>query len=284
MKHHKKLQNLFQDTFPESKLAPVHKTPKAHAHGFEIRPFDVQGEGTVIAGEPLHDLFKLRSITSVFACDREDLLADHKDALSRLSRPEMKQKQNEPKVAPPNRLGNEAARILHRAVELPRKKFKQILPNYRPASIEELQNFISHEKVLESEVWLKEFQAKPPRRTLERLATITDAKLHYCNGFHGYSHNSEFETEMQRIYSWYKPGRETLRHKRGIKRGPKDGPWKRGRRSAITKKVKKHYDTLRNYRMEDLLNWRLAAKALIRAATQRHQITQRRIKNYNVFT
>ena len=90
MKHHNKLRNLFQSTFPESKLAPLHKTPKAHAHGFEIRPFDV--ETTIIAGEPLHDLFKLRSITEVFACDREDLLADHKDALNRLSRPQMKEK------------------------------------------------------------------------------------------------------------------------------------------------------------------------------------------------
>ena len=146
-------------------------------------------------------------------------------------------------------LGHPATKILRRAIELPRKRFNQTLPSYSLASIEELQNFISHEKVVESKVWLKEFHARPPRRTLERLATTLDAKLHYCNGFHGYTFNSDFETEMERIYRWYKPGRKILRHKRGIKRGPKDGPWK--------------------HRMQGLLNWKLAATALIRAATQR---------------
>ena len=282
MKHHNKLRNLFQSTFPESKLAPLHKTPKAHAHGFEIRPFDV--ETTIIAGEPLHDLFKLRSITEVFACDREDLLADHKDALNRLSRPQMKEKKNRPEIAPPHMLGHPATIILRRAIELPRKRFNQTLASYSLATIEELQNFISHEKVVESNVWLEQFHAKPPRRTLERLATTLDVKLHDCNGFHGYTFNSEFETEMERIYQWYKPGRKILRHKRGIKRGPKDGPWKRGKRSVITKKVKRHYEALRKYRMRGLLNWKLAATALIRAAThrQKKQNIQARIKNYNI--
>ena len=84
-KHHLKLQKLFDDVFSEARLQAQHSTQKAVATGKKVRAFEPYGEGASIAGEPLHDLLKLRSLTSVCANDTFDVLLDHEDALLRLS-------------------------------------------------------------------------------------------------------------------------------------------------------------------------------------------------------
>lgn len=76
---------------------------------------------------PVHDLFKLRSPTSVFACDREDFLADHKDALSRLSRPAPKQQRGRIQTPPGPNLGRDARQLLLWAVKYTRKHFNDKL-------------------------------------------------------------------------------------------------------------------------------------------------------------
>ena len=258
-KHHLKLQKLFDDVFSEARLQAQHSTPKAVATGKKVRAFELYGEGTIIAGEPLHDLFKLRSLTSVFANDTFDML-DHKDALLRLSRPP-------PSTAHPARLrsgppdlGDRALELLQLAVRLPKSKYQAEAEKYDEATVQELRVFLQDPLVRKAPIWRAAFKAQPPRRTRQRLAAAAGAVLHAQNQDHGYERDDDFRAEVLYILTWCAPGRKSCRRKRGIRRGMRDTSWKAGRRSAVTCKVRKHFATLLNHRMECLLRWRLAAR------------------------
>ena len=48
---------LFQEVFPEARLAAQHATPKGLTEDRKVRHFELYGHATIIAGEPLHDFF-----------------------------------------------------------------------------------------------------------------------------------------------------------------------------------------------------------------------------------
>ena len=232
----------------------------------EIQPFALRGQGTIIAGEPTHDLFKLRSLTSVYANDCFDLLRDHQDALLRLSM-HNKDIANEILETQIPKLPKKARALLKLAVASPMKRYTEQAGNYTETTIADLKAFLSHANVLQSKWWQKLFGATPPRRTLHRLAKTVGAKPPKRSG---YAQQSDFAAEVQRILDWYTPGRKVCRYKRGIRRGPRDGPFKLDRKSAVTKKVKKHFQTLLHHRLPGLYRWRHAAQALIHIVTWLH--------------
>lgn len=210
----------------------------------------------------MHDLFKLRSLTSVFANDAFDMLRDHQDALSRLSRPVPPDPAVVPDMPSLSRAGE---KLLQLAVANPRKKYEQAAQAFSCPAQQSLKTFLQHARVLDSPIWKHIFGAVPPRRTLQRLAMTCGAKIHPNNQSHGYQREQDFEQEVRRILRWYKPGRKDYRVKRGIRRGPRDGPFKIGRRTAVTTRVNRHFKTLLAQRLPALYRWRHAAMALIEA-------------------
>ena len=157
--------------------------------------FDLYGESGIIAGEPLHDFFKLRSLTSVFASDTFDMLLGHKDALLRLSPAPFEACDPRPREPPalPN-LTPRAIELLGLAV---RQEDVQLL----------VKDFLQHPLVREAPAWRSNFHATPPRTTLQRLANAVGATLHTKNQGHGYQTNDEFRVEIQNIlaclvYPW----------------------------------------------------------------------------------
>ena len=165
-------------------------------------------------------------------------------------------------------LSAKAVELLQLAVRLRKSKYQTQSEQYQQAKKEQLCQFLQHPFVRDAPVWHATFQAAPPRRTLQRLANAAGAVLHDRSQGHGYANDEDFRAEIECILTWYTPGRKACRRKRGIRRGLKDTPWKPGRRSAVTFMVRKHYMTLLNHRLQGLLQWRLAARALIKAGEE----------------
>ena len=97
---------------------------KALASGNKASKLDPYGEGMIIAGEPLHDLLRLQSLTSVYANDSIDMLLDHKVALLRLSRVPISTAAAIPWRDPPL-LSGQALELLQLAAKLPKSKYKR---------------------------------------------------------------------------------------------------------------------------------------------------------------
>ena len=121
-KHRKKIKELHEDVWQSAALASTAPTPKAPATGRRLMQFPPESESTIVTGDPMHDLFKLRSLVSIFCNDRFDLLNDHEDLLRRLS-------MKPPSVgmrdgAAPEELSEEALDLLKLAVARPKSLFE----------------------------------------------------------------------------------------------------------------------------------------------------------------
>ena len=203
----KRLRELYRQKWPELHTRVLARTPLGDAAGSA----DVGACPTEITGDPRHDVIALRKLVPPTCNDWRDFIADHTDALNRLSAP----------LPPAPTLGalppppaQEARRLVHFGVEQPADAFRREI-SLRPQAARELRELLGSAGALQSPVWNDEFQALPPRGALERLATRLGAALHRDNGFHNFVDQSAFKKEIRRLKKWYKPGRRLTRAQRG---------------------------------------------------------------------
>ena len=159
-KHLKKIKELHEDVWQSAALASTAPTPKAPATGRRRMQFPPESESTIVTGDPMHDLFKLRSLVSIFCNDRFDLLNDHEDLLRRLS-------MKPPSVgmrdgAAPEELSEEALDLLKLAVARPKSLFEAEAAPFSAEAKAEFKDFMEHESVRQSNVWHAAFGTPPP--------------------------------------------------------------------------------------------------------------------------
>lgn len=250
-----RLQALYRQKWPEFHTRVLARTPLGDATGST----DVDACPTRITGDPRHDIIALRKLVPPSCNDWHDFIADHTDALNRLSAPPPPA--STPGDLPPA-LTQEARRLLRFGVEQPAAAFRQEILQ-RPRAAGELRKFFGFARVLQAPVWKDEFKALPPRGTLERLARRLGARLHPEKGFHNFDTQSSFKTEVRRIKKWYTLGRKLTRARRGMIRSETAPARVQGVRSVMNAKVKAHYRRLLlDTRLEGLFAWRDAAVAI----------------------
>ena len=161
----------------------------------------------------------------------------------------------------PPELDERARLLLSQSVQLSNDEFAAVLAV--SASRKQLESFIRHARVMDSDIWKTVFGSLPPRGALARIAWRLGVKLHLRNKAYGWVSKERFRIEVRRLQKWYKPGRRQTRRRRGIVRSAKSALQVRGRKSVITKAVRAHLRTLVSHRkLEGLWYWRQMAKAL----------------------
>ena len=249
---------LYRQKWPELHTRALARTPLGDAAGSA----DVGSCPTCITGDPRHDVIALRKLVPPTCNDWRDCIADHTDALNRLSAPLPPAPTLGALPSPPSLA---ARRLLRFGVEQPATAFGQEISR-RPRAARELRQLLGSAGALRSPVWQEEFQAIPPRGALERLAKRLGGTLHPDNGFHNFLDQSGFKKEIRRLRKWYKAGRRLTRARRGMIRSDAAPAQVRGVRSVFNAKVRTHYRRLlQSARLEGLFAWRDAAVA-IRAA------------------
>jgi len=224
-----------------------------------------------VTGEPEHNVYKLRSLVSVWANDARDLLFDWADMVHGLSKEDPEEADVEPGVGPEVLvLGASALELLRVGVHGTAASFRaQAAADEDSAS--QLLGLLEHRNVLESPVWQQHFGAVPPHGTIARLVRRLGKP---CSGARGYRNKEELVQEAGRIRNWYKPGRKLQRPRRGIKRKLVEADYVTGRKTAWTCKVAAHYSHfLKPVHLDGLWQWRLIARALIRANIRVHSGT-----------
>ncbi|CAK0847656.1 unnamed protein product [Prorocentrum cordatum] len=223
---------------------------------------DVDSCPTCITGDPWHDVIALRKLVPPTCNDWRDFIADHADALNRLSAPLPPAPTLGALPSPPSLA---ARRLLRFGVEQPATAFGRGISR-RPRAARELRQLLGSAGALRPTVWQEEFQAIPPRGALERLAKRLGGPLHPDSGLHNFLDHSGFKKEIRRLRKRHKGGGRLTRARRGMIRSDTAPAQVRGARSVFNTKVRTHYRRLlQSARLEGLFAWRDAAVA-IRAA------------------
>ena len=132
--------------------------------------------------------------------------------------------------------------------------------------MEELKAFLQLPHIHKADEWLELFQSEPPRGVLVRLARRLSVDLHPTNQCWQYKTLAAFNDEIDRMQSWYEPGKKQWRWDRGILRNEDGGKKVQGLVTVFNKSVKQHYKNLRNkVKQQGLWNWARAATALHQA-------------------
>ena len=236
------------------------------------------------------------------AADYYDFLFDHKDMINRLSAEEPPDTQAPQMVAlPAICLNEEESNLLHLAVVGTRQQFQAAVQKQASAK-QNVTKFLSQPNVDQSDVWLTTFESRPPRGVLARLCKRFDAEIHESHGYYQYRNPQEFLDEIDRMHSWYLPGRKTLRRaRRSSIRDEADSrlvegdgmvvffcavynkTWCRsklcpcflfntqkhiceGARTVFNQKMTEHYSKLKTpARVQGLWNWALVSRGMRRA-------------------
>lgn len=128
-----------------------------------------------------------------------------------------------------------------------------------PEAIAALRKFLGQDHVGEAATWKQIFAAQPPRKTLIRLCSALQVKASRTIGFVCYRNKREFKQEIKRILAWYSQRKRSKRLRKGR--------LLRGRRKAVTQKVKNHLRRMtKKHTFQGLWNWRLASQMTRQAA------------------
>lgn len=132
--------------------------------------------------------------------------------------------------------------------------------------MEELKAFLQLPHIHKADEWLELFHSEPPRGVLVRLARRLSVDLHPTNQCWQYKTLAAFNDEIDRMQSWYEPGKKQWRWHKGIVRNEDGGKKVQGLVTVFNKSVKQHYKNLRNkVKQQGLWNWAKAATALRQA-------------------
>eukprot|EP00435_Cladocopium_sp_Y103_P075461 s20_g58.t1 len=226
-----------------------------------------------VTGEPMHDLFALRRLTSPAANDCRNFLKDHEDMILRLSAPPAPTDNQGKQGDGFDSLTHSSQDLLKACVTEATETVAAKLAN-APGQAQELREFLSSENVQKHSVWHLLFHSAPPRGVLVRLAKRLQTPLHNMYGFFNFTSKADFLEEVERMESWYKKPKRGTRRRRGILRSEKGPDEIKGRATVWTAKVAAHYSRLRApVRMQGLLRWRDAALCLHSAGIQTHSGT-----------
>ena len=119
-------------------------------------------------------------------------------------------------------------------------------------ALSNLREFLQQAHVAEAKTWADVFKSQPPRKTIVRLCSKIRAQPHSTSLFWGYRSKREFRKEVRRLLLWYVDRKRFKRLRRGR--------LLRGRRIAVTIKVKKHLRRMcGRSTLQGLWNWRKAA-------------------------
>ena len=249
-KHRKKLANFYKEVYAEGRMQAHAETPKADDAVAEAGD---ELHGTLITGDPLHDIINFRKKIAAYACDSTDLIYDHMDVMNRLSAKAVQSDLSQWPQPPP--LAGYAHSLLRTGVEQPVAVFKAALQKHEAAA-HTLRAWLELPLAHKSATWKDLFHATPPRGTLARLARRCGATLHESTSFRNYATVKAFRTEIRRVRAWYQHGRRVTRPFRGIKRNRTQQLHVRGIRKVWTAKVAKHYKILLKSRVPALWAWR----------------------------
>ena len=241
-KHRLLYQKLFADIWSDMRVHAESDTPKGRAKRRRILPQSFVLALTIITGDPLHCIIKMRLLVSPHISDGLDFKFDYIDMINRLSAASPSRES----LAQPDKGGLPdlcyAARSLLRcAVKLPKAKFDQVAVA-TPADVRsQLKAFMAHSQVHKAPEWRRIFGARPPRGTLARLARRAGTPLHPKRLGLPWTTKRAFRKQIGRLIRWYKPGRKALLRRRGIRRGHRAGPSRLGRKTVMTAKLRKHF-------------------------------------------
>lgn len=112
--------------------------------------------------------------------------------------------------------------------------------------MEELKAFLQLPHIHKADEWLELFHSEPPRGVLVRLARRLSVDLHPTNQCWQYKTLAAFNDEIDRMQSWYEPGKKQWRWHKGIVRNEDGGKKVQGLVTVFNKSVKQHYKNLRN--------------------------------------
>ena len=252
-KHRHKLQSFYEDIYAEGRIKARADTPKAES---AVAEAGGQLLGTLITGDPLHDVINFRKLVAAHACDATDLIYDHQDVMNRLSAKVVEGETTQWPTPPP--LPGYAHSLLRMGIEQPVSTFKDAMTK-RENAAHTLRQFLEMPAVHRSPTWKELFKANPPRGTLARLARRCQATLHESTCFRNYASVKAFRAEIKRVRAWYRRPRRQSRPFRGIKRSRAQRLHVRGIKKVWTGKVAKHYRILLKSRVPALWAWRQVA-------------------------
>jgi hypothetical protein len=274
-KHRFKYRDLMRDVSQQLRLQPEGLTPRGSAAQLRILNEDSNpaDQLTTIAGEPYHDVIKVRTIVSPYANDHGTFVPDHSDMLCRLSAAKPPVDPCPSQVASLPTLGKAGRALLKKAVQVSPADFLAVWRT-KPAGTRALKRFLASPAVRKAKhVWREVFQAQPPRPVLARLARLVGVTLPDTCGYYNYTGKSDFVSEVKRMQKWYHGGRRLTRRRRGLLR-VLDNNQVRGRRSVWSKKLTTHYRRLvKPTRLRGLMHWRRCALALHTAGLAVHSGT-----------
>ena len=263
-KHLRRYDDFYIAKFAEADVVVQAATPKSDAAGAVAA--QRSSARTRICGDPAHSWFEFRRCLSIGACDRQDIDADYSFSIAELrEKPLSPDLLGDPVPSEPSELPESAHGLLQAAVQQTASDFQTRFAA-APAEATFLKEFLKQARVDEAATWEKLFNAMPPRGTLARLARRSHVVLHKTCAFQGYTKVAQFKQQLRRIRGWYKPGRKVSRRKIGIKRRRHEPGQVRGRKTAITPSVKRHFRRLRKpLKMEALWNWHAVAMEILQA-------------------
>ena len=258
-RHRLRLREYYRAKYRVGAVSSVATTPKAPAHSAMCQ--DAKGF-TTITGDMNHCVFDFQRCVPVYSNDASVSIQDFRDIASRLDAklPDSDVQWNS--LPPPAPLLVTAHNLLAVGVENSVAQFRDAVHADGDAA-GQLKAFLEQPKVVEAATWMELFDARPPRRTVARLARHCGADLHASMQFVNHRSRRALRGEVRRFIKWYMPGRRRTRRRRGILRRRNMPDRLVGGRTIFNKKVRGFFRRLlKPLKLQGLWRWRRIALAL----------------------